>query len=511
MMRSRRLYAQKKVLFWLGSSWRKTVLPKRVNDAIWKRANDVLSCEEHERQINSDASPFEQNIKVPDGFRVRMGGLWLIELFPSSLSDALLKQLDKSGWDGVHAYAVNRDSNSEKAREARAKENIGWWRLGHDVDKGFHGFVPNAVSLDLPHGFESVEYNAIQIGSSLTAISAFFSPTEELRTKLDAEWHAEHEPILLKQRGKRPRALSRRENDMRATQLARNEAYKKARNWLARRCGGFFSRNKLKTPAADLLLFEGFDPTTEMMGEDYRNAGRALGLDSAFHWVSTEMPNLAAFPFDELHSDFDFIGIVGNKGNAVKPIAKHLAMYGNDEERAIAYHYARHVQDILLQICVVDYSKSMLELYAKRRDVACREYKRHSLKKTEGLRFEILTDSLDIKEAFHDASMLWEPTWRKWNGLEDLRLTESPELRSRGDKSANLEVDLLKKLKNTANDNFKLLLERDSTYRDILATASSIGADIASERLSRIAIIVALISLGVAIVTLCSPLISIHG
>lgn len=49
MMRSRRLYAQKKVLFWLGSSWRKTVLPKRVNDAIWKRANDVLSCEEHER------------------------------------------------------------------------------------------------------------------------------------------------------------------------------------------------------------------------------------------------------------------------------------------------------------------------------------------------------------------------------------------------------------------------------------------------------------------------------
>ena len=241
MMRSRRLYAQKKVLFWLGSSWRKTVLPKRVNDAIWKRANDVLSCEEHERQINSDASPFEQNIKVPDGFRVRMGGLWLIELFPSSLSDALLKQLDKSGWDGVHAYAVNRDSNSEKAREARAKENIGWWRLGHDVDKGFHGFAPNAVSLDLPHGFESVEYNAIQIGSSLTAISAFFSPTEELRTKLDAEWHAEHEPILLKQRGKRPRALSRRENDMRATQLARNEAYEKARNWLARRCGGFFS------------------------------------------------------------------------------------------------------------------------------------------------------------------------------------------------------------------------------------------------------------------------------
>lgn len=92
MMRSRRLYAQKKALFWLGSSWRKKILPKPVNDAIWKRANDVLSCEEHERQISSDTSPFEQNIKVPDGCRVRMGGLWLVELFPSSLSDDLLNE-----------------------------------------------------------------------------------------------------------------------------------------------------------------------------------------------------------------------------------------------------------------------------------------------------------------------------------------------------------------------------------------------------------------------------------
>lgn len=65
MMRSRRLHAQKKALFWLGSSWRKKILPKPVNDAIWKRANDVLSCEEHERQISSDTSPFEQNTKVP--------------------------------------------------------------------------------------------------------------------------------------------------------------------------------------------------------------------------------------------------------------------------------------------------------------------------------------------------------------------------------------------------------------------------------------------------------------
>lgn len=39
-------------------------------------------------------------------------------------------------------------------------------------------------------------------------------------------------------------------------------------------------------------------------------------------------------------------------------------MYGDDEERAIAYHYAKHVQDILLQICMVNYSKYMLELYA---------------------------------------------------------------------------------------------------------------------------------------------------
>lgn len=123
----------------------------------------------------------------------------------------------------------------------------------------------------------------------------------------------------------------------------------------------------------------------------------------------------------------------------------------------------------------------------------------------------MLTDSLDIKEASHDAAMLWEATWRKWNGLEDLRLTESPELRSKKGDQSSSEVDLLRQLENVANRNFKLLLERDSTYRDILATASSIGADIASERLSRVAIIVALISLVVTVATLCSPLIHVNG
>ena len=505
-MQSKRLSIQRKISFLLGSSWRKKVLPKSVNEAIWKRINDISSYEEHARQITSHEYSFDQNINVPEDYQVHMRGLWLIELFPSSYSEDLFYQLDKSGWDGVHAYAMNDDPNSEKAREARAKKSIRWWRLGIDKDKKCHRLIPDCTSLDLPCEFELVEYKAIQIGSSLTAVSAFFSPTDEYVEKLSTEWHTNHEPILLKTHGKRPQAFGRLSSDIYATQLARHEMYESARKWMSKRCGGFFSKNGHNIPAADLLLFEGIDPVKESMNKRCRDADRALGIDGVFHWVSAEMPSLAVVPYEDSCSNYDFIGIVGNTKKTVEPIVEHLEMYGNNEEHAISYHYADHVQDILLQVCIQNYTNAMLEKYAKRRDTAYKEYKKHRSKKTEELRFEMLTDSLDIKEAALDASLLWEPVWRKWNGLEDLKMVHSPRCRS-DDESSNRTIDLLEEFNVKSKKNFDLLLDRDSAYRDILATASSIGADNINTRLSRIAIIVAFISLIVAIITLCSPLI----
>lgn len=497
---------QRKILFWLGSSWRKRIFPKSINNAIWKRINDLSSYEEHARQITSHTYSFDQNIRVPENCRIRMNGLWLVELFPSSYSENLFNQLDESGWDGVHAYAMNDDLNSEKARDARARKNIRWWRLGYDVDRKCHRLIPDSVSLELPCEFDYVEYKAIQIGSSLTAVSAFFSPAEEYVSKLNTEWHANHEPILLKTHGKRPQALGRHFSDIYATQLARYEIYESARKWMSKRCGGFFSKNGLNIPAADLLLFQGIDPVTEPVSKRCRDADRALGLGSIFHWKSTEMPNLAIVPCDENRSDYDFIGIVGETKKAVEPIADHLDMYGNDEEYAISHHYADHVQDILLQICIQNYTNAMLEKYAKRRDEAYKEYKKHRSKKAEELRFEMLSDSLDIKEAALDASLLWEPVWRKWDGLEDLKMVYSPRCQS-DDNLSSRTIDLIEEFKVKSSRNFELLLKRDSAYRDILTTASSIGADNINARLSRIALIVAFISLIVAIITLGSSLV----
>lgn len=481
-------------------------MSKSVNEAIWKKINDISSYEKHARQITSRAYTFDQNINVPEDYQVHMSGLWLVELFPSSYSEALINQLDKSGWDGVHAYAMNDDTNSKKTREARAKKSIRWWHLGRDKDKKCHRFIPDCASLDLPCEFEFVEYKAIQIGSSLTAVSAFFSPTEEFERKLNTEWHTNHEPILLKEHGKRPRALGRLSSDIYATQLVRYEMYESARKWMGKRCGGFFSKNGHDIPAADLLLFKGIDPVKESINERCRNADRALGLDGISHWVSAEMPNLAVVPCDDYRSDYDFIGIVGKTEKAIEPIAEHLEIYGGSEKNAISYHYADHVQDILLQVCIQNYTNRMLEKYAKRRDAAYKEYRKHRPKKTEELRFEMLTDSLDIKEAALDASLLWEPVWRKWDGLEDLKMTHSPRCRL-DDEQSSWTIDLIEEFNVKSKRNFELLLERDSAYRDILATASSIGADNINARLSKTAIIVAFISLIVAIITLCSPLI----
>lgn len=74
-MQSKRLSIQRKILFLLGSSWRKKVLPKSVNEAIWKRINDISSYEEHARQITSHEYSFDQNINVPEDYQVHMRGL----------------------------------------------------------------------------------------------------------------------------------------------------------------------------------------------------------------------------------------------------------------------------------------------------------------------------------------------------------------------------------------------------------------------------------------------------
>lgn len=129
MMRSRRLHAQKKALFWLGSSWRKKILPKPVNDAIWKRANDVLSCEEHERQISSDTSPFEQNIKVPQ------------RMMPTAPMQ--LRQSHQRG------YALPAQQNRQEGARLEERNIMGELNMYRQL-----GLKPNFCEIDRRYGLD---------------------------------------------------------------------------------------------------------------------------------------------------------------------------------------------------------------------------------------------------------------------------------------------------------------------------------------------------------------------
>ena len=156
------------------------------------------------------------------------------------------------------------------------------------------------------------------------------------------------------------------------------------------------------------------------------------------------------------------------------------------------------VRRFLLYTAVARYTDQLRGTFSAARDTARARHSRFKPRQIDQLRREVLSTSLDLPVVARDSAVLWQPSWRRWNGIEvraapPLGLSDPPE-----------EFDLIDRFGEANSRAFAELVEEDAAYRDVLSTASSLGASAREARLGRLALLVAGASLAVALITLAA-------
>lgn len=76
------------------------------------------------------------------------------------------------------------------------------------------------------------------------------------------------------------------------------------------------------------------------------------------------------------------------------------------------------IRSFLLHTAVVRYVEQLRETWSDARDTARTKHREFKPAQLERLKRELLTASLDLPVVARDTALLWEPGWRRWNGIE---------------------------------------------------------------------------------------------
>lgn len=508
-----------RILWWLAYGWRAKVLRGRVRTWIFKGINCLSIYNDHDRNKAWSLEDPYHNVFVPDDEHVNVAGIWLVELFPPTELPALERALKRNGWGGSRAYTVHQGGNHELLKKARAGGGAYWWSLVDVVKKDSKWFVPDGLREHLPAEFEHVGLRAVQVGAGLTAVIAAFHLNQEASMSLDAEWHRQHQPILRKGKG-RPRSLDRQWATFWEVQSERRRLHYAARTWLADRLPGFFSASEEPLPLLDLLLFDHLDPTAdrpdlkdrdEAMREHANqtsDALRALGLRKPVFdmLLSESLPKLVLSQLDgHLH---EALGedptwtLWGSRPAVVKALGEDELRYsGNDENRAIANRLVHGMSNLFVMLAVSQYLTVTERRYAAIRDRASTRHGKFRPRALTELRKEFLTLSLNLASIERDTTAFWARPWR-WDGDAKFYFQPSPSERARNRDQAtdsHKPTSFNESLKESHEKWFSRLIDADRAYRDILSTVASLGASADSYRMGRLALIVAVASVVVAV------------
>jgi hypothetical protein len=464
--------------------------------------NFLVAFEQLERErVKPLDDPFD-NLIVPPGESVRQGGIWAVELFPPSHYEELERGLRRNGWEGEFRLMVD-GTNVDQVRRAREGRGFAWSRIGTVVGSNSRSFVPDAKREKLPDEFERVDLIATQIGTSLTAIVAHFSLSKTGESSLNAVWNSRHEPRMRLRGLRHPQVLSRHFAAIEATQTERKRIHDLGRRWLAQRCGGFFARTECGQPVVDLNLFDKFDPLTHPVDRSIRDPLRALGMDvvGPHTYVSEQVPGLVLVPSRSRPTRTEPIDNCWAFNGEYKSVEERNDRPGYGprplEPSALGAMLDHAIRAFLLHFSVLRYIEELRANYSLARDQARTRHGRFTARRMRQLRDELLTTSLDLPSVARDTEVLWNDSWRQWNGI-DVKAQVNPEEAEAHD----AELDLTEHLDKVRVASFEDLIAEDDAYRTVLSTAASLGSSADLARTGRLALFVALVSLGVAVMSL---------
>lgn len=388
-------------------------------------------------------------------------------------------------------------------KRARRSSGVGWSGIGTVANPNSDFPILDAKREVLPREFALIQLTAVQIGPSLTAVAAFIRLSEYGESAIGRTWKGPHEPIFEWRGLRRPSVEGRYFAAIRGTQRERLRLHDLARSWLAERCGGFFAEGSAGQPVVDLCLFSKTDPN--IVEDVYNNPSeplRALGMRGGFeqNYVCPSIKGAMLVSGDALRRSEERLqnswAVIGMH-QAVAAL-NEMAGYGDRPYSAgtLASMFDDDIRTFLLYTAVGQYTDQLHAMYADARDTARTRHGHFKIRQLQQLRDELLTISLDLPAVSRDCSVLWEPWWRRFTGVEVKAVPVS------GSVDSVPEYDLLEKMGEARVKAFEQLIAEDATYRDVISTVASLGASVASARLGIRALYVAGGSLVVAFVTL---------
>jgi len=505
-----------RALRWLSSGWRFKVSPRFVRRWFNSGINWLIPFNEHDRHFAQRLDGWMHNIRAPEDEHVTTPSIWVVELFPPTDLPKLEAALRKNGWNVRHRYSPIDDPNQVVLQRARSGEGSNWWTLTNVFRHDRNWFAMDGVREHLPPEFDYIELKAVQVGQSMTAVVAEFHMRDEAARALDAEWHMQHEPLLLWGRP-RPRSLDRHWATIHQVQLARRSMHYAARDWLSAKLPGFFARAERPQPLLELMLFDNLDPTVlprpaqnqdERISQD--DALRALGLERpVFHMLtSPQLPKLVLHQLrnigkDPLGDDPTWT-LWGSRPAVVKAIGEDALRYvTGDDNRKIAHRLAGSMSNLFVMIATSYYLVETERRFAEIRDRAGARHGKFRPRAVRQLRGSFLTLSLDLASVQRDVAAFWKRDWY-WEGDPKFSYVASPDERSQArqaKRTVEAPLSFNDGLCERHEEWFAQLREADTDYRDILSTVASLGSSADAYRTGRLALWVAVVSLVVATAT----------
>ena len=497
-----------RLLSWLLSAWPNKVLPRRWRSGLNYLLNLLIPFNEHDRHKTLSLENPLHNLFVPEDEHVTIPGIWVVELFPPSAFDALSQIIAKNSWDRRRVYVGTGEGNLEMLERSRSGHGWTWWRLGEIADNDSGYWFPDGTREKLPAPFGAIELTAIQIGSGLTAVVAYFHITADASRSVDVVWHEHHEPQLVRGKG-RPKAEDRMWAAFRITQQSRRTLHDAARKWLALRSPGFFAANQETQPLMDMLLLDRHDPIPgERDDRAFSDALRAIGLtgDATLHRTSSQVPQMLFSPVQtDMCPALDgrTWALWGNR-DVIANAHENLHFYGQDRNGAIAHAANRRMGNFLVMNAVSEFLVVVERRYAVLRDNARTRHGQFKTRDLRELRANLLTLSLDLASVARDVDAFWKRKWRD-EGDAQFTLNYAPWIVRDDEKAGRTRVtpiDMNDDLRKSQRKGLRQLIASDQDYRDILSTVASLGASIDAFKVGRIAIWIAFVALVVALGTL---------
>ena len=486
--------------FFLRSRFRH-LIPSSGRRLLVRGINFFMAFEQHARNKIEVSDDPRINLIIPEHARLRQGGIWTVELFPPSHYEALERSLNKNGWNRS-PFSRFDEPNEKQVKRARAGRRFAWARMGAVAQSNTNYIFPDAKREDLPVEFEHIELTAVQLGTSVTALVAFFHLSKKGESSLNQIWKRKHQPTLTLQGFHRPKVTNRYFAAIEATQRERMRIHDLARAWLSGQCPGFFASRSDAHPVLDLNLFDGINPAEEEDCQATKEALRALGIDTrdVYRYVSPQIKGAALIPY---HA----------RGGPHEPLRNCWAIAGEYQKTAfenkrsnpgnnlpspgeLGYIFNHAAGTFTLYLAITAYLSEQRAIYSTSRDLASTRHQRFTVRRARRLSVELLKSGLDLPAVARDSKTLWDNHWILRNNIN----VKAIPLESHREHFE--PFDLIESFGKGNDTGFQELLKEDEFYRNAPSTAAALGASADAAATGKLALIVAAGSMIVATITL---------